>query len=68
MNYRNLLSTCAVAVLASAPIAFAAETAVEDSVIAAQRAALAAATEGKGFGPQSPRDIDTLAGSNPNMF
>ena len=38
--------------------------AVDDSVIADQRRALAAATDGKGFGPQSPRDIDALAGSN----
>jgi hypothetical protein len=54
--------------LASSSFSNAAGTAVDDSVIAAQRAALAAATEGKGFGPQSPRDIDTLAGANPNMF
>ena len=30
---------------------------VPDSVIAAQRAALATNTDGKGFGPQSPRDL-----------
>jgi hypothetical protein len=43
-------------------------TAVSDDVIAKQRAALAAATEGKGFGPQSPRDIDAQAGSNRRTF
>ena len=37
----------------------------EDS---AERAALAAATDGKGFGPQSPRDIDQHEGSNPQVF
>jgi hypothetical protein len=37
---------------------------VEDNVIAMQREALAKNTEGKGFGPQSPRDIDAIAGSN----
>ncbi|MEM8848406.1 MAG: delta-class carbonic anhydrase [Pseudomonadota bacterium] len=35
-----------------------------DADIAAQRAALAAATDGAGFGPQSPRDIDVLTGNN----
>lgn len=41
---------------------------VADSVIQAQRASLAANTEGKGFGPQSPRDIDALVGANPIVF
>lgn len=41
---------------------------VGDDVIAAQRAALAAATDGKGYGPQSPRDIDNLAGANSQIF
>ncbi len=41
---------------------------VGDDVIAAQRAALAAATEGKGFGPQSPRDITRRDGANPREF
>lgn len=42
--------------------------AVADSVIEAQRAALAAATTGAGFGPQAPRDIDHLEGTNPIIF
>jgi hypothetical protein len=37
---------------------------VPDRVIAKQRHNLAKNTEGKGFGPQSPRDIDSVAGSN----
>jgi len=37
---------------------------VTDRVIAEQNAALAANTQGKGFGPQSPRDIDALFGRN----
>ncbi|MGB0694441.1 MAG: delta-class carbonic anhydrase [Rhodospirillaceae bacterium] len=41
---------------------------VSDDVIAEQRAALAAATDGKGFGPQSPRDIDAVAGTNSRAF
>ncbi len=43
-------------------------TAVADSVIAQQRAALAKNTMDKGFGPQSPRDIDSAAGSNARVF
>ena len=41
---------------------------VDDSVIAQQRAELAAATDGEGYGPQSPRDIDQLAGNNRRAF
>lgn len=41
---------------------------VSDSVVAAQRAALEANTSGKGFGPQSPRDIDQDYGTNQRVF
>lgn len=41
---------------------------VSDDVIAKQRAALATATDGAGFGPQSPRDIDSRAGNNHRSF
>ena len=39
-----------------------------DEVIAAQRQALAKNTDGAGFGPQSPRDIDLIAGKNQRTF
>ena len=42
--------------------------AVSDKDIAKQREALAKNTNGKGFGPQSPRDIDAAAGSNGRAF
>jgi len=42
--------------------------AVADSVISHQRSKLAKNTKGKGFGPQSPRDIDSAAGNNNRMF
>jgi hypothetical protein len=45
-----------------------AHASVADSVIAQQRQALADATKGKGYGPQSPRDIDLIAGNNPRSF
>ena len=41
---------------------------VGDEVIAEQRAALAKNTDGKGFGPQAPRDIDSKAGNNNDVF
>lgn len=39
-----------------------------DSMIKEQRAMLAKNTDGKGFGPQSPRDIDSVAGKNKINF
>lgn len=53
-----------------APLAIAASDAAmaSDETIAAQRAALAAATEGKGYGPQAPRDLDSAAGNNRRVF
>jgi hypothetical protein len=42
--------------------------AVSDSVISKQRVALEANTDGKGFGPQSPRDIDQAYGLNERAF
>jgi hypothetical protein len=41
---------------------------VADTLIAEQRAQLSENTEGKGFGPQSPRDIDSIQGSNQRAF
>jgi len=41
---------------------------VSNEVIATQRAMLAKNTQGKGFGPQSPRDIDSLKGNNQRVF
>ena len=45
-----------------------AKVSVADEVIALQRASLAKATKGAGFGPQSPRDIDVKAGNNQLIF
>ena len=41
---------------------------VDDATIAAQHEVLARNTAGKGFGPQSPRDIDSAAGNNQRIF
>jgi hypothetical protein len=41
---------------------------VTDEFIAHQRSALSRNTEGKGFGPQSPRDVDNHSGRNKIRF
>ena len=64
---RLLNTTTSCALILSAGLANAAGS-VSDDVINAQRATLAEATDGVGFGPQSPRDIDVLAGANKNAF
>ncbi len=56
------------ALIAASGAVHAASKTVGDEVIAAQRAKLAATTDGAGFGPQSPRDIDVLAGVNTRVF
>lgn len=68
---KKTLLTLAIASVAATPIAFAGDHAhgdVANSVIDQQRAALQKNTDGKGFGPQSPRDIDSLTGENPIKF
>ena len=42
--------------------------AVADDVIKGQNTALATATDGKGFGPQSPRDLGAKVGKNARSF
>ena len=65
---RKIVLATASAVLLGAGPVLADGHSVGDDVIAAQRAALAASTDGAGFGPQSPRDLGTLTGSNPRAF
>lgn len=60
--------TAVVATLGLFGSSTAADKVAPDSLIAEQRAALAAATDGVGFGPQAPRDIDAAAGSNGRLF
>lgn len=64
----RLATVAATTSLVFASAAVADGHSVGDDVIAAQRAALAAATEGLGFGPQSPRDLATMDGSNDRVF
>jgi len=67
--FKTFLWTNVTVMLASS-CAFAAsdDHAVSDQIIAEQRSALAAATNGMGYGPQSPRDINAPAGANHRAF
>lgn len=62
------LAVSLIAVGAQADTHGSKEAAVSDAVIAEQRANLAKNTAGAGFGPQSPRDLRTKDGNNPNDF
>lgn len=63
-----ILTSALLTSLSTGPIQADGHIPVSDDVIAAQRAALAAATAGQGVGPQSPRDIDSAVGTNPINF
>ncbi|WP_162197174.1 delta-class carbonic anhydrase [Loktanella sp. S4079] len=69
MKMKSASVVALASLLAFQNVAFAesADT-VADDVIAAQRAALAANTDGAGFGPQSPRDISVIDGTNARSF
>ncbi len=62
------LNAIAFAMIGSVAFAAADKHVVSDEVVTEQRAALAAATDGKGYGPQSPRDIDSAEGTNHRAF
>ncbi len=62
-----LTATTAIALAASVSFAGEAKT-VDDTVISGQRTALANSTIGAGFGPQAPRDIDSIDGKNTRAF
>jgi len=65
---KSLTSLVAIFAVATPTLALADGHSVSDEVIAEQRAALASATDGAGFGPQSPRDLETVSGDNQRMF
>ncbi len=56
------------AAISAAAIAASDQPAVSDEIITQQRAVLASATDGKGYGPQSPRDIGSVVGTNNRAF
>ncbi|WP_106745330.1 delta-class carbonic anhydrase [Yoonia maritima] len=68
MRNKSAMVVAVTSLIAFQNAAFAAETSVGDDVIAEQRAELATSTEGAGFGPQSPRDISEVSGTNTRAF
>ena len=66
----QLMGTTVLAVAMSGLVIAASDSgkSVSDDVVKEQRAMLAKSTDGAGFGPQSPRDIDSVAGNNSRMF
>ena len=64
----SLTSTVSFYGIASESSHGATTEAVADSVIEEQRSQLAENTKNKGFGPQSPRDIDNVQGTNSIAF
>lgn len=69
MTIGKLLSfTVAIAVVGTSVIAMETKQDVPDEIIAKQRYNLDAETKGMGYGPQSPRDIDSPDGLNIRSF
>ena len=68
MRSNLTLVGAAVALTFAATLTVAGSKSVADDVIKSQRANLASSTDGAGFGPQSPRDIDSVAGANTRVF
>jgi len=68
MFTKTNLSMCIALTSALTFSAYAAAQTVNDSIISEHRAALEKNTSGKGYGPQSPRDIDNINGINKRMF
>ena len=71
MKHSILTLAATASLLTFSSASFAESTAhktASDEVIAAQRQALAKNTDGAGYGPQSPRDIDLITGNNQRTF
>jgi hypothetical protein len=72
MKVKTLIAFSAVALLPISAVAkgdgHKAYEQVSDQVVKEQRKSLEESTKGKGFGPQSPRDIDAVVGSNSRAF
>ena len=67
MKIRRISIAVGLALVASATYAERIED-VSDDVVAKQRAALAANTDGLGYGPQAPRDLASPNGENARSF
>lgn len=68
MQYSRHLITLAAMALAGAATATEQLHKGSAAAVDAQNAALARNTDGKGYGPQSPRDLASAKGNNPRVF
>ena len=72
MSTSRIILSAALVIASSIAVAKEAEhsahSSVADDVIAKQNLNLVTNTAGKGAGPQSPRDINSTAGTNPIVF
>ncbi len=72
MEVKTLLTLIAASLVTTGAVAASSHhdthSVVDDSVIEQQRHNLKVNTEGKGFGPQAPRDIDSHIGTNAIRF
>lgn len=71
MRILSLITASTVSVLVLGTLGSAASEKhkqISDEVVADQRQMLAKTTDGVGFGPQSPRDIDAITGTNHRTF
>ena len=66
VNY--LIAVMPLALSLSVEAKTSSSTSVDDEIISTQRSNLALNTKNKGFGPQSPRDINAVAGNNTLVF
>jgi hypothetical protein len=65
---KSLLLFCVTALPLTVLATTHSTTEASDNIIQEQQLALQESTKGKGFGPQSPRDIDDLSGKNQQSF
>lgn len=68
LNSYVLSATTGLAIIGGLAFAAGESETVGDDFIEAQRAKLAANTENAGFGPQAPRDIESVDGANLRQF
>ncbi|MGF1754318.1 hypothetical protein L4C33_12040 [Vibrio makurazakiensis] len=69
MKNRSVFLAVSMALLAGhASAAEQGKDSVSDELIASQRTLLSENTQGKGFGPQAPRDLGSFDGSNTRLF
>lgn len=68
MGTKFLAFVISLSAVSFSAFALEASVAATEATLASQNAALSANTNGKGYGPQSPRDLSSKTGSNKRLF